>query len=250
MAKKEHQFVFRDGCWYCTVCQWNWRMPQPSECPGVPRYDHDTLPSSMKPIPAALRASLSPDACYWRRVEPHWIWFYNARKRSVLPAGKEQVLAMCELCGEEIIPEEDHSPHAKKANVCTLCQFELRWLYERHKIEQWASEVWGSSRAAIVTTETTGLGDRDVVIELVLVPLQDPRSLWRTYIRSQQPISSEATEVHHLRDKDLLSAPLFPSVWSQVVTLLQKHHPIVSYHAPSEQTQLDSATVRSHAPVS
>src|SRR6266536_673611 len=243
MEKRKHQLLFRDGRWHCTVCQWSWIPRKQSECPGVPRYDYRTLPSSMKPIPAALRDSIGdsipPDACYWRRLEPHWVWFYNEEKRTSLLSRMRDFnrQKMCVICGERAGRHEGYWPVEEE--LCMLCQVELSWLHQCDDIEQWTAEAWSSPHSMILTCETTGLDDDDVVIALAMVPVQDTHARFKTLIQAQKPISPEATAYHHIWDEDLQSAPTFPQVWPQIVEMFEKYSTVICYNAEFHRDRLD-----------
>jgi DNA polymerase III epsilon subunit-like protein len=237
MEKRKHQFVFCDGRWHCEICQWSWITRKQSACPGVPHYGYSTLPDGMKPLSAALRDTIQPDACYWRRREPHWLWFcHEENLSSVSSSLRKYSERICALCGEIAVRPTGYWP--LEEDLCTLCQFELEWLHKYDSIEQWTTEAW-SSQSMILTTETTGLENNDVVIALTMLPVQDPSARFKTLIQSQKPISPEATAYHRIWDEDLRSAPPFSHVWAKIVEMFEQYSTIICYNAKFHRDHLD-----------
>lgn len=90
----KHKLTKTNGFWQCTVCQWRWSSQRRTACPGMPRYSLDTLPSYLKTLPqlellGLKPPDLMPDACYYRRLAPHWLYFQmciSSQVVSVSPA--------------------------------------------------------------------------------------------------------------------------------------------------------------------
>lgn len=238
MEKRKHQLESRAGRWYCTVCQWSWKTRKQSECPGVPRYDVDTLPPSLKP---SASPSGPPDACYRRRRKPNWVWLYD-EQNMIQPSIIEKIVAWfhrrptCKMC-RQVLQERDL--HIYADGFCDVCRFELRWLQYRKNIEEWAQEIYQSPYAAILDTETTGLKDRAVVIELTIIPMLDHLPQMKTRIRPQQPIPPGATAVNSITDYDVRSAPTLPEIWPQLVEMFQRYHTIICYNEEFHRSRLD-----------
>ena len=88
------------------------------------------------------------------------------------------------------------------------------------------SELWSGRMIAVIDTETTGLGETDVVIEFAAVPE------WHSFLVSPglTPIQPEARAAHHITDDDLASAHTAEE-WAPVVERILTQNLPVSHNA-------------------
>ncbi|MBN2246722.1 MAG: 3'-5' exonuclease [Candidatus Aminicenantes bacterium] len=87
---------------------------------------------------------------------------------------------------------------------------------EEHRLAcEWARALLKRSDWVILDTETTGLGPRDEIIQIAILN-HDNQVLLDTLIKPSQPISPAASAIHGIIDKDLLFAPTYKEIYSQV----------------------------------
>jgi len=87
---------------------------------------------------------------------------------------------------------------------------------EEHRLAlEWAQALLKRSDWVILDTETTGLGPKDEIIQIAIIDPQG-RVLLDTLIRPSQPISPAASAIHGIMDSDVLSAPTYKEIRSQI----------------------------------
>lgn len=91
---------------------------------------------------------------------------------------------------------------------------------ERLLASQWARSLLKRSDWVILDTETTGLGPRDEIIQIAIMT-PEGRVLLDTLIRPTQPISPAASAIHGISDSDVLSAPTYKEICSQIEKCLE-----------------------------
>ena len=90
---------------------------------------------------------------------------------------------------------------------------------EAEEVQRVAKELL-AKRPLYLDTETTGLEDRDEVIEIcVLDP--DGRVLVESLVKPTVPISLDAGRVHGITQAMLKDAPPWPEVWTDVQQVLE-----------------------------
>ncbi|MCE0759437.1 3'-5' exonuclease [Marinobacter sp. G11] len=104
----------------------------------------------------------------------------------------------------------------------------------------------------IIDTETTGLGDRDEIIEIAAID-ETGATLLETTLCPVTTISEEALEVHGLTVADVAESPVWPEIHAKVEALFSEGT-VVAYNAPFD-LRLLSQTAQVHgealsAPVS
>lgn len=72
-------------------------------------------------------------------------------------------------------------------------------------------------------TETTGLENWDEVIEVGLVDASG-QVILETLVKPQGSIPADATRIHGIRDRDVLTAPTWRQIWPQVQRLIEGRH--------------------------
>ena len=248
--KRKHNLEWEGRRYRCTVCQWTWKKPPRSACPGVPCYRVDDLPSYLVSEPELhrrhLQAAGPPDACYFRLKEPHWLWLFDVRKATPLELPKLprfNVAARlkawwgsgpiwCQWCGWR--PESDEDWKHFTSLCCDSCRFEQEWLRQRKAVCRWAYDLMQADDWVLLATATTGLHSWAEVIELaVLRP--NGEVLLHTLLRPQSLIAPEATTIHGLTDPDVQAVPTFPDIWPELSRIFKRRHTIIAYDVPFHQ---------------
>ena len=102
---------------------------------------------------------------------------------------------MCQICGYE--PDRDHAETIVNG-LCRTCHLQQAWRRQVQDVPHWAQKMLRDERAILLDTQATGLGERDVVIELALLSATEGTPLYDTLIRLNRPIPWEATSRHGL----------------------------------------------------
>jgi len=103
------------------------------------------------------------------------------------------------------------------------------------------ARAWLEQSPLFLDTETTGLSSTDGIIDLALID-HDNTALIETLIRPTAPISQIASEIHHIRDEDVIDAPSFGEVLINL-TKLTKGRLVLIYNATFDLRMLrQSAT--------
>jgi DNA polymerase-3 subunit epsilon len=93
----------------------------------------------------------------------------------------------------------------------------------------WAREIFENpDNYVILDTETTGLGDNDVIIQIGIINLHG-EPLVNTLIKptKRKRISNSATNVHGISMKMLENAPTLNEVFPELASILTKKTPII-----------------------
>lgn len=90
---------------------------------------------------------------------------------------------------------------------------------DRVQAVKWAKEILNQDNWTILDTETTGLGDAEIV-EIAIIDHQ-ANTLLDTLIKPTIPIPAEATAIHGISDETVKDAPSFPEVFPQISSLLE-----------------------------
>lgn len=105
------------------------------------------------------------------------------------------------------------------------------------QVRTWAKAMLTPGTAAILDTETTGLGDDARIVDIGVVDAATGIVLLSTLVNPGLPIPVEATAVHNITDADVAGAP----AWSQVLTDLETvmgFREIVAYHADFDRARI------------
>jgi DNA polymerase-3 subunit epsilon len=187
---------------------------------------------------------------------PHWLWLYydereiapfvyspppkmtfRARVRAFFKKEGSGTIwyTRCQLCGS--------SPSGQFAGIideglCRTCRTQRAWCQEVLDIRHWAQRMLQDEQAVLLDTETTGLGKRDVVIELALLSVSDKRMLYHSLIRPNRSIPWAASSRNSLWDEQMRSAPTFERVWRDVLPILANCSTVISYNAAFHRSRL------------
>jgi hypothetical protein len=255
----KHQLRKINGYWQCTVCQWRWPSRRTTPCPGLPRYTLDSLPSYLKTLPQLELLGLKPpdqvpDACYYRRLAPQWLYFYDVRKSLPLKVLSLQRLKSrvnlwlqqydrCQWCGWSA-PSDPGMP-LLPGGFCSACHFEQAWLRQCRQIVVWAQECLHSEQVIILDTETVGsLNDLDLS-ELALLDTQG-RVLINTPLRHRQ---WTATLKRHFpwtweSVRPAPPPPRLADIWPQVIALFEHSNTVIAYNVDFHRDALAQSAHR------
>ncbi len=219
----------------------------------MPRYAYGAWPPTLHPagelIGLGREIPLTADGCAYQLLEPHWLWLYyddreiapfsysppktfRARLRAFFEASK----ARCQVCGYE--PTNQYR-HTIVDGLCRTCQFQRAWCQQVLDIRHWAQSMLQDEHAVLLDTETTGLGDRDVLIELALLSTSSRELLFSSLIRPNQPIPWAVSLRNSLQDEQMRSAPTFRQVWDDLLPILELNQTVISYSAAFHHSRLD-----------
>jgi len=86
-----------------------------------------------------------------------------------------------------------------------------------------------SKNPVVLDTETTGLGDRDTIIEIAVIDMRG-NTIVDTLVNPTQPIPPGATRIHGIKDRDLQDAPTFDIVWLGELEDIFKRRIVCAYN--------------------
>ncbi len=95
-------------------------------------------------------------------------------------------------------------------------------------------------------TETTGLGDKDEIVEISIVD-KDGSVLLEKFVRPSMPIPLEATRIHGITDEDVKSSLRWPIIWQEVRPLLAGKL-IVMYNADFDLRMMQQSMTKYRQP--
>ena len=96
---------------------------------------------------------------------------------------------------------------------------------------QWARNLFlNKNSTVILDTETTGLGNKDVIIQISIINL-DGNTLFNSLIKpsKKKRIPTEASMIHGIKMKDLINAPTFAEVVEEIYEIL-KNKTVIIYN--------------------
>jgi len=256
---KKHQFRERSWDWYCTVCRWSWATRRRTPCPGVPRYTLDRLPSYLKTRPQLKMQGLKStqsvaDGCYYRRLAPHWLYFYDMRKAlpletHLLPRFRSHLNRLlqrynqCQWCGWAA--PSATLLHLSPDGLCSACHFEQEWLRQCKQIEVWAQERLHSEQVIILDTETVGSFNDLDLSELAILDMQG-RVLINERLRHREWIAT--MERHYPWTKSSVRPatppPRLADIWPHVIALFERSSAVIAYNVAFHRDALAQSAHR------
>lgn len=90
---------------------------------------------------------------------------------------------------------------------------------DRAKAVRWARKILEQDNWTILDTETTGLGDAEVIEIAIIDHLGRP--LFNTLIKPTIPIPSDSIAIHGISNEMVYHAPTFPEVFPQIRSVLE-----------------------------
>lgn len=97
-----------------------------------------------------------------------------------------------------------------------------------------------------VDVETTGLSDRDEIIEIAILST-DGTVLFESLVRPSVPVSPNARMIHRIPDEALAFAPSWPEIYVQVAQMLHGKQ-LVAHNAALEVRMLKQTSLRYRLP--
>jgi len=113
----------------------------------------------------------------------------------------------------------------------------------RTRALRWAYDVL-QGPLLVLDTETTGLGQRDQIVQVAVIDGAGELLLDRL-VRPTVPISPDAGRVHGITVEAVRDAPAFPEVYAELATVL-KGRAIIAYNAEFDRKMLNQ-TCAAHA---
>jgi DNA polymerase-3 subunit epsilon len=98
----------------------------------------------------------------------------------------------------------------------------------------WALETIRRPDVLYLDTETTGLGDRDELVDIAAIDNYG-RVLLNTLIKPRQPIPQRATEIHGITDEMVRNSPSWADVYPRYLDLLASYRYVIVYNADFDQ---------------
>ena len=115
----------------------------------------------------------------------------------------------------------------------------------RARALRWAYEVL-QEPLAVLDTETTGLGQRDQIVQVAVIDGTGEPLLLRL-VRPTVPILPDASRVHGITAEAVRDAPAFPKVYAELAAVLQDR-PIVAYNAEFDRKMLNQTCAAHQLP--
>tara|TARA_R110001592_G_scaffold295142_1_gene565034 strand:- start:398 stop:1009 length:612 start_codon:yes stop_codon:yes gene_type:complete len=115
--------------------------------------------------------------------------------------------------------------------------------HDKNRVILWARKVLSNKdNYVILDTETTGLGKRDVVLQMAIIDLNG-NSLFNSLIKptKRKSISKEAIDIHGITINSLKDAPTFNEIFNKIEEII-KHKTILIYNAEYDERIIDQTS--------
>ncbi|MEB2289202.1 MAG: 3'-5' exonuclease [Anaerolineae bacterium] len=106
----------------------------------------------------------------------------------------------------------------------------------RARALRWAYEVL-QGPLVVLDTETTGLGQRDQIVQVAVID-EAGQPLLERLVRPTVPIAPDASRVHGITAKAVRDAPAFPEIYGELTAVL-KGRAIIAYNADFDRKMLN-----------
>ena len=83
---------------------------------------------------------------------------------------------------------------------------------DRREAQDWAKKLLDTGKWCILDTESTGLNNKAQICQIAVITPEIPYG-WQTYVQPTVPISTSASDIHGIKDKDVTDAPTFDQVF-------------------------------------
>ncbi len=253
-----------DKTYTCALCQWSWKRPPVSSCPGVPRYRYGQWPEHLYTFTQLRRMKRKPingpAGCYFLMHDPYKRYLYDIHQSIPrrVPSERQReairkmraalvVASTCKRCG---FYDRSHGRTKRdlsvKSGYCENCWDEIRQEQREAEACAWAAAyLCFPADILILDTETTGLAaESDEVIELAMIT-GTGCVLVSSLIKPQDPKREDlATHIHGITPQMLRDAPTFPEVWPTVKAILRRYRHRMVYNAPFDKRLLAATAKR------
>ena len=115
----------------------------------------------------------------------------------------------------------------------------------RRQAIQWAQNLMARS-FYVLDTETTGLGERDEIIQIGIVDAGG-NAVLDQLIRPSMPIPPGAARVHGITDDDVINSPMFSSLYIKLSSLLAGET-VIAYNMDFDWRMLQQTVARYRLP--
>lgn len=112
---------------------------------------------------------------------------------------------------------------------CSACSENARRAACRASMQRWISQDW-----VVLDVETTGLEQNAQIVEICIIDSAGT-PLLNTLVKPSIPVPAEASEIHGITDTDLVNAPAWPDIHSEVCRILT-NRPVLAYNADFDAT--------------
>jgi DNA polymerase III epsilon subunit-like protein len=112
----------------------------------------------------------------------------------------------------------------------------------RAEVIEWALETIQRPDVLYLDTETTGLGDRDELVDIAAVD-NGGRVLLNTLIKPRRPIPRDATSIHGITDEMVRTAPSWTDVYPRYLDLLERYRHVIVYNADFDQRMIQQTCI-------
>jgi DNA polymerase-3 subunit epsilon len=111
---------------------------------------------------------------------------------------------------------------------------------DKNKSIKWASEIVNNKdKYVILDTETTGLGKRDVILQIAIIDLEG-QTLLNSFVKptKKKRIAKDAVDIHGITLLSLENAPTFEELLPQVEQIIQNKIVLI-YNSEYDERLLD-----------
>lgn len=115
----------------------------------------------------------------------------------------------------------------------------------RRQAVQWAQNLLARN-FYVLDTETTGLGERDEIIQIGIVDA-DGNAVLDQLIKPSIPIPPGAARVHGITDDDVINSPIFSSLYIKLSSLLAGET-VIAYNMDFDWRMLQQTVARYRLP--
>jgi DNA polymerase-3 subunit epsilon len=112
----------------------------------------------------------------------------------------------------------------------------------RTEVIEWALEMIRRPDVVYLDTETTGLGDRDELVDIAAID-NSGRVLLNTLIKPRQPIPRDATAIHGITDAMVRTAPSWAEVFPRYLDLLASYRHVIVYNADFDRRLIQQTCI-------
>lgn len=97
--------------------------------------------------------------------------------------------------------------------------------------EKYATAKWADIPLLVLDTETTGVRNSDTICEISIGVFNGGvvEELFTTYVDPEQPIPANVTEIHGIRDRDVIGAPKIGELLPKLRPFFELEFPIVAH---------------------
>jgi len=99
------------------------------------------------------------------------------------------------------------------------------------------------SNPVYLDTETTGLGQKDEIVEIAVVDNQG-NTLIDSFVKPSRPIPADASNIHGITDEMVQKAPAWPILWTTQIKPILNNRIIVAYNSDFDKGMIEQANLR------